>query len=210
MTEQGPKPRVGPSRSMTTVPLGWGGEDAPGVPVEVGLSDGRTLSGLATGFAPDAPEFVLWLGSNDAEVDAFARRLVVTAKRAVFVGFLKRPSEPAAEVDAAAVEPLRLHVARDRHIDVHAPPAVEGSSCLRGVPVEADSPFREVYFFRENLVGLERLERLGSILISMGVISREGVDHALTRQAEMRLVAPPAEAAPAEPAAAESAGASAS
>ena len=184
------------------MPGGWTagvGLDPPGVPAVIGLTDGRTLTGLVSGFSPEATEFVVWIGASDPEVDAFARRLIVPTARVVFVGFLGRPAADPAAL-AAAPEPLRVQVSRARHFDVVVTSSDEGAGRgIRAVPLDPDSPFRELYFYRDNVVRLERLAQLGSILLSMGVISHENVERALVQQSELRQrsgTAPPAPPAP--------------
>jgi len=174
------------------------------VPAEVGLSDGRTITGLLEGFAPEARELVIWLGSNDPEIEAFDRRIVVAAERTVFIGLLRRGGGIVPAATGAAAETLRVHVSRERHFDVSVTSTVEGAALgIRAVPL-GDGPFREMLFSRDNVLGLERLEQIGSILLSMGVVSRENVDRALVQQAELRhrttvmpAVTPPAAPPPA-------------
>ncbi|MDP3216544.1 MAG: ATPase, T2SS/T4P/T4SS family [Deltaproteobacteria bacterium] len=192
----------GARRGGATVPGGWAagvGLDPPGVPAVIGLTDGRTLTGLVSGFSPEATEFVVWIGASDPEVDAFARRLIVPAARVVFVGFLGRPAVDPATL-AAAPEPLRVQVSRARHFDVVVTSSDEGEGRgIRAVPLDPDSPFRELYFYRDNVVRLERLAQLGSILLSMGVVSHENVERALVQQSALRQrsgTAPPAPPAP--------------
>jgi type II secretory ATPase GspE/PulE/Tfp pilus assembly ATPase PilB-like protein len=189
VTDQSTKARGGASRSGATIPGGWTAGARPellGVPAEVGLTDGRTITGLLEGFAPDATEFVIWLGSNDPEIDAFDRRIVVAAERTVFIGLLKRGGGSVPAATTTGAETLRVHVSRERHFDVSVTSTVEGAALgIRAVPL-GGGPFREMLFSRDNVLGLERLEQIGSILLSMGVVSRENVDRALVQQAELR------------------------
>ncbi len=177
-------------RPLGTTPGAWNISPGPqglGVPAVLGLTDGRTVQGTLTGFRADATEFVVWLGSTQGEVEAFARRVLVPAERVVYIGFCRRAGESIPAPMDIALEPLRVHVSRERYLDVRVPSGNE--SVLRGMvayPLEADSPYRELFFLRENVLGFERLEQLGAILLSMGVVSRENIDRALAQQTEMR------------------------
>jgi type II secretory ATPase GspE/PulE/Tfp pilus assembly ATPase PilB-like protein len=205
VADESTKIRVGASRTGATIPGGWTAGARPellGVPAEVGLCDGRTMAGLLEGFAPEAREFVLWLGSNDPEIEAFDRRIVVAAERTVFIGLLKHGGGSVPVATGAAAETLRVHVSRERHFDVSVTSTVEGAALgIRAVPL-GGGPFREMLFSRDNVLGLERLEQIGSILLSMGAVSRESVDRALVQQAELRhrTTVMPAVTAPAAPA----------
>ncbi len=185
-----PGPTVKNPRAVGTTPGTWGISPGPqglGVPAVVGLTDGRTIHGMLTGFRADATEFVMWLGSTEGEVDAFARRVLVPADRVVYVGFSKRPGESVPAPLDVPLEPLRVHVSRERYLDVRMPPGSEaGARRVAAFPLEADSPYRELFFLRDNVIGFERLEQLGAILLSMGVISRENIDRALAQQTELR------------------------
>jgi len=146
--------------------------------VTVGLVSGETRLGLLERFSPDLGELALELGGRVREYMPVAT--------IAYIGFQRAPDEPPGLPEPGA-ELYKIHVTGGAMFPVYARPDPKTSG-FRAVPRQAESPFREFYFFGHGVRRREKDEPIGTMLVQTGAVHPDALEHAIVAQRTERSV----------------------
>jgi type II secretory ATPase GspE/PulE/Tfp pilus assembly ATPase PilB-like protein len=139
--------------------------------VTVTLVNGQTQTGQMARFAPRSSDVTL--------ASAGGGRATVPAERIAYVGFHRKPGEAAGQVPAA----FKVHAIGGKTFIVElvdsGTPEVIG---FYARPSDAQSPFREIFFYAHGVNLRERNEPLGAMLVKEGRVPPAGLQEGLEAQ----------------------------
>jgi hypothetical protein len=127
------------------------------------LVNGRTHSGHLARFSPSAPDITLSLSSEGRDKSRFATEQVA------YLGFHRAPGEPP-PLPHRLKASLKIHVGGGKTFLVDpAEPDAPGSIGFYARPAEAQSPYREIFFYNHGVNLRELNEPLGAMLVKEGL-----------------------------------------
>lgn len=148
-------------------------------PVTIGLVDGTTHVGALGQFSPAHADVSLQSTQGI--------RHLLPAERVAYIAYHKS-AERSAPASSRA-ERYKIHVAGRSDFRVFAtfPPA-QKTVGFTATPVDADSPFVEIFFYHHGVLAKEKDEPLGALLIKNGALGADALARALATQSEQRTV----------------------
>src|SRR5688500_10885151 len=144
--------------------------------VTVFLMNGKSHSGHLARFVPEMPDIALALARDEKAKSRFA------AEQVAYVAFLRAPSGPAASPSARRGS-LKIHISGGKTFLVDViDPEVPGSIGLYARPAEAQSPYREIFFYNHGINLREVNEPLGALLVKDGRVGAAALEAGLRAQ----------------------------
>ncbi|HET9934425.1 MAG TPA: ATPase, T2SS/T4P/T4SS family, partial [Polyangiaceae bacterium] len=145
------------------------------VEVSVVLVNGKSHTGLLARFNPMAPDVALSLAQDAKGSSRFA------AEQVAFVAFHRAPGDPPPPPTRRGT--LKIHVSGGKTFVVDpvdpSPPGAIGAYMR---PAEAQSPYREIFFYNHGVNLREVNEPIGVLLVKEGRLGAEAVQAGLLAQ----------------------------
>jgi type II secretory ATPase GspE/PulE/Tfp pilus assembly ATPase PilB-like protein len=145
----------------------------------VGLLDGKTHAGHLVRFSPTLPDLALTLPRGTGA------RATLPAERIAWVGFQRLPSDPPPAAGAARGS-LKIHASGGATFVVDADKAPSGGIGFYARPAEAQSPYREIFFYNHGVNLRELNEPLGEMLLREGRVGGAALAQGLDAQREQK------------------------
>lgn len=133
--------------------------------VVIGMIDGSVRRGLVRAFQPMSADIEIELEHQG--------RKAIPAERAAYVAFVQQPREPRPTL-SGPLERMKIHVAGGASFSVETPtPNLRNPLGFTGYPTDAQSPYRQIYFYAHGVNAKEKDVPLGEMMIDAGLLGPE-------------------------------------
>ena len=150
--------------------------------VTVGLLNGQLVSGVTQDFSPMQSQFEVRMATPGQAVRAIA----LSTDEVAWVAFYRPPGAQPSEVPEDTVE-LTIHVAGGQAFATRVQAAeVAAGHGFYGWPRDAEASWDRIWFYARGIVGNERPEPIGAMLMRNHQISPSDLQAALAAQASGR------------------------
>jgi type II secretory ATPase GspE/PulE/Tfp pilus assembly ATPase PilB-like protein len=148
----------------------------------IGLLDGATRVGRIPRFSLRDPDLALDVSGSGGRTI----RLALAAERVAYVGFHRRNQDQDHEPEGARVA-RRIHLSSGRSFVVAMSPAADASRVgFFASPVEASSPFAELFFYGHAVSRREDVDPIGQMLVDEGHLTGAELARGLSEQVARR------------------------
>lgn len=150
--------------------------------ITAGLLDGQLVSGASLDFSPHQAQFEV----QELGREGKGRLIVLSCDDVAWVAqYPRHGASPVVPPDETMT--LTIHVAGGRAFSVKALASdLAAGHAFCGWPAEANTSWECIWFFPHGIVGRERPEPLGALLMRSNQISPEDLQSALASQAQQR------------------------
>jgi type II secretory ATPase GspE/PulE/Tfp pilus assembly ATPase PilB-like protein len=148
--------------------------------VTLGFLDGRSQSGQLQRFSPAMADLTLLVGN------APTPKRIFPAERVSYIGFLRTPADPPPPPHARSGA-VRVHVSGGvTFLAIPEDAAARGGTGFYARPCDAQSPFREIYFYHHG-VNLKEIDQpIGELLLADGRLGSAALAQGLQAQKEQQ------------------------
>lgn len=154
-------------------------------PAQVGLIDGRTITGRILAFSEIAAELIVEVSAGESQT----QKTRVESERVAYVGFKRHAASELVRPTIDAPATLRVHVAGGATFEVTAPrDELDLPLGFHAWPTDAASPYSDFFFYAAGVNAKESTEPLGSMLVSGGVLDASDLSLGVAYQSRERKV----------------------
>jgi type II secretory ATPase GspE/PulE/Tfp pilus assembly ATPase PilB-like protein len=148
--------------------------------VTVALIEGRSLAGELTRFSPMSADLTLASGASSAP------KTTIPAERIAYVAFHRSDADPPASPNSKRGT-VKVTVAGGATFHIaSAEPEAPGPTGFYALPADAQSPFREIFFYHHGVKRRELDEPIGELLVLDGRVDRPSLIKGLKAQSEQQ------------------------